>query len=53
MQNFYVTYTCDKTWLTSVIGPTRNAKLQCHLRTKARRSPQQPGTIFISKTKLR
>ena len=33
----------DKTGLTSVIGRTRGAKLQCHLPTEARRSPQQPG----------
>ena len=31
---------------------TYRQKLQCHLPTKSRRSPQQPGTIGISKTKL-
>jgi hypothetical protein len=42
----------DKTGLTSVIGLTRRAKLQCHLPTKARRSPQQPGKILTSNNKL-
>jgi len=44
---WYVPKCGDKTWLTSVIGSTRSAKLQCHLPTKAWQSPQQPGKIFI------
>jgi len=42
----------DKTSPTSVVGSTRSAKLQCHLPTKAWRSPQQPGKIFILTNKL-
>jgi len=37
---WYVPNAVIKTWLTSVIGLTRRAKLQCHLQTKAWRSPQ-------------
>jgi len=42
----------DETGLTSVIGSTRNTKLQCHLPTKARRTPQQSGKILASKNRL-
>ena len=40
----------DKTRLTSVAGPTRSAKLQCHLLTKARRSSQQPAKPLLQRT---
>ena len=42
----------DKTGLTGVIGSARSAKLQCHLSTKARRSPQQPGKNLYFKEEI-
>jgi len=43
----YVPNAVIKRDLQVLIGSTRSAKLQCHLPTKARRSPQQPGKILF------
>jgi len=54
MNNYRRSVVCaqcgDKTWLTSAIGTTRSADLQCHLPRKTWRSSQRPIYIITSTT---